>query len=696
MTKRQWTVLIALGMSGSAWAGQSWESSATIRGPATEQITLYRPYEGANRLFVEASLGDGQPRFFLLDTGAELSVLHQEVADELGLAVRDTGGRLLGVAGGVPWRSAFLQEVQLGRLRFGPVHVAVGVPGVPTRAGQVELAGIIGMDLLSQTSFLVDYAEGVLTIAEPGLLELPEDAVPLVSADPARPGFLVGAEITVGAGEDAATERVLAQVDTGATDLLLFGPGGKGWEDNASVGVEAILGIGNIDELPASNFLEETWRLPVASLAFGGQVQEREFEARWLPSRGKTGLWRPAKDEVKGHALVGHQSLEGHKVWFDFPGSRFAMEPVLEEGEDPAFHDLQRRALRLSRRGGLDLDPVDKAALLFGLDEDARGTRVLERAVRKHPEDAEATVFLARVRRFDGETDAAMALLAPLTPALLAEHHALVAQVNSLWLAGRFDEAEALAVRATEELPEEEQAWLALSDIRRAQGRLDDSRTALLKGNRVGENPDGHLLRRAWTAQRSGDDFAALAHLRRILDLYPMNGLSWWMYAEQAAGTEAEEQLRRDLERARGRLHASHEPLDYHAAAMQLLGDDSKAEALVARGLERDCAPMDPGPSAQNCTAWYSALARSDLAEAQELVEQALIPNPHRSDYLDTLALVHEVRGQDAEAGEQALEAARLRPDDVYLLWQVDRRGVYPGPAGRPDPTPRGDGNAGS
>lgn len=664
-----------------AQAERPWRDHPTVSGPRVQTLPLYGTSADGVRLFVEARLGDGQPRLFMLDTGAAVTVISRKVALDLGLDSEISDQTLVGVAGRVRWEQAVLPEVELGRLSVGPVAVAVDVGGVPERVGQVPLAGILGVDVLRHFQVVVDYPARTLTLAAPDTLQTPEEAVPLRTTGSQQ---FIGAELTLGDPETGVrlTERVKLFVDTGSTDLMLFGPGAEGWEELATVGVEPIFGVGPIDELPTSNFLETTWRLPVVDLEVAGVHLDRAFDARWLQRPSEALGGGPGGDTIAAHGLLGHQCLEGHRVWFDYPAGAFAMEPQPEART--AFHDVHARALRLARRGKLDLAPVDRARVHLVRDEVDQALRVLERHLQRAPAEAEAVELLAIVLRAEGRPEEAIARLSVLSPRELAEVRELVAQVNALWLAGRQEEAAALAEAAVLEAPEAEQAWLALSDLRRAQGRLGEARRAMREANRLTENPDGHLLRRAWIAQEEGDHFAALTHLRRIMDLYPNSGLSWWMYAEQAVGTDEEEQLRRDLDRVRARLHPDQEPLDYLAAAMQLLGEEAEAEALARRGLARDCAGIEAEDSRKNCEAWYRALGEVELEQARLLIEEALQPDPHRTDYLDTLALVHEVREEHEAAGRASLEAAHLSPDDVYLLWQADRRGVFPAPVEDP------------
>jgi Flp pilus assembly protein TadD len=71
--------------------------------------------------------------------------------------------------------------------------------------------------------------------------------------------------------------------------------------------------------------------------------------------------------------------------------------------------------------------------------------------------------------------------------------------------------------------------------------------------------------------------------------------------------------------------------------------------------------------------AWYAGLVGTDLDDAWAAIQRAVETEPTRSDFLDTLAVVAEARGDLTTARDAARRAARLSPEDVYLLWQVRR-----------------------
>ncbi len=654
--------LLSPPLSASTDNGPAWADHSVVSGPRQVTLPLYRVGATGSKLYVETKLSDGKPRFLLLDTGAAVSVIHREVADELGLEVKALPRRIYGLAGSVPWHQAKLPEVRLGRLHVGPLAVAVGVQGTPTQAGGVPVAGILGNDVLQHFQVVVDYSTATLTLAAPDTLDPPAGAT---SMDFDGQHLRTGVTLQVGEGSSARPERVLLELDTGADGVLLFGESVGSFADSATEGLEPIYGIGAVDDLPSSNFLRSTRRLPIAATEFAGVVVEREIRARWLDGLGGS----PLSGGGTG-GLLGHDVFDGNRLFLDYHAARVGME--LSDTE-PRVRDVRDRALQLSRRGRLALGSVDRARILAGLDRLDQAATFLERSRRRDADDHEATVILAAIWRIEGHPTEALGLTRTLPLDALVAHRELVSTVNGLWLAGEREESSAMARAAVDALPDAAHAWLALSDVLRAEGELAEARLALREVNRLAENPDGHLLRRAWIAQEEGDHFAAITHLRRLMDLYPHGGLTWWVYAMEAEGTAQEAQVWHDLERAASRLHPEDRPLDFLAAAHVVLGDAEGARRHALEGLARDCHRSTTAEGVANCEAWYRAMQRNELDEARARIGEAVAAEPDRTDFLDTQAMVYEASGDRARALRAAERAARLAPDDVYLRWQLER-----------------------
>jgi tetratricopeptide (TPR) repeat protein len=633
-------------------------------GPRKATVPLYRPGPDAPKIYVEADLGDGVPRVFMVDTGAVVSVLTADVADELGLRTVEQPGRLVGLGGAVRWVQATVPEVGIGPMALQDVRFAVGVQGVPDHAGLVPVAGILGNNVWGHFELALDYPGNTLTLHQPGTMAVAESARPLLFDGQ---HIRTAAVLRAGQGDDTVEQPLVLEVDTGARDVILSGPIGGRLGTVATEGLEPIFGVGAGDELPLSSFLQQTRRVPLTAIEVGGTTVEERTTARWL---GYAGAGRGGLAPLGMTGLIGHAVLDAHLVQLDYPGQRIALLP---SPSAPTERDLHAWHLQQLRRDRSPEAIRQRARLLAYLDDPDAALQLLARWRQQSPDDAEAAVLEARILRLDGRLDEARAAVGALSPGDLVDAGEIVAAVNGHWLAGDAEGAAALARAAIAERPEAPLAWVAQADALRAAGDAAGARAALRRANDLTANPDGHLIRRAWVASEDGDIYGAITHARRLLELHPAGGVAAWMYARQVVGTDAEPLFRRDAERALARLHPGDGPLDFLAASYHLLSEEDRADALMQAGRGRDCVQARDVASRSNCEAWYRALAGRELDAARTAIDAALVDHPNRTEFLDTKAVVLEAQGDLEAARDAAWHAAALAPDDVYLLWQAAR-----------------------
>ncbi|MFP5296347.1 MAG: aspartyl protease family protein [Alphaproteobacteria bacterium] len=120
----------------------------------------------AHVAFAKADAGDGEPRWFLVDTGANRSALDAGVARALGLP--DEGGTTVEGTGGV----VEVSSTTVPRFTLGPVTTRLS-PTVSDLSGLAgpngePVAGILGSDLFGQRVLTFDFARGRLALAPAG------------------------------------------------------------------------------------------------------------------------------------------------------------------------------------------------------------------------------------------------------------------------------------------------------------------------------------------------------------------------------------------------------------------------------------------------------------------------------------------------------------------------------------------------
>lgn len=646
-----------------------------VLGPVhTTTLDLWRGWPGGDKIMVLANFPDGSDALFLVDTGAATSVLQKELADKLGVtATAEDGGYIQGLSGQVPWVRGTVPEMRLGGFTIRGVDVAVGLPGLPESIGALPLAGILGNNVWSNFVMTVDYPADTLTLALAGRGDghAPRRAPAMDwSQNSARTTLQLRTEGVRDGKPVRTVADVALDVDTGAGGLMMVGVRGEPFRGYSTVGEEPVNGLGaDLDKIPDAKLLTVTRRIPVQRATLGGRTLDIDASARWLCADG------PCDQHPGLTGLAGYEVLRNHKVVFDFPHNRFWMT---RSTATPRTFDALAAGLEREQR--LHPGDPDRAAILAGMqwaNGDAEAAlKTLADALQKKPKDPELTVMVARAHGISGDFDAALATLAQLEPADLADQDSWIDYIDGLVLAGRTQEALALAQRAADAPPpvpdQTEDYLVALSDAQLAAGRVDAAAASIAAANRA--SPRGgsaHLIRLARIAAAAHDRYGVIVAMRDLLRIIPLQGLPIWLYALNAEGMDIPT-FRHDVDAAMARLHPDQQPFDFLGAGFLAVGDAERAHAALQTGYDRDCAELT-GPDRDNCDAWYWALGRERLDEAEQKTQAAMKALPGNSAFADTAAVVALARGDLALARERALRAARLNPSDPYLLWQVSR-----------------------
>ena len=158
----------------------------------------------AGRPLVQVRIG-GRPYWFILDTGAQGSVIDSSLAAELGLVV--TGEQLVGSPGGPPVR---VRSVRLDRLDIGGAQVTLDVPALNLvamfRMAADAPRGVLSAGLFAHYLVTLDFPGKTVRVM-PGALPVP-DGRDVMEFD--RAARLV--EIPV----DVAGKTITVDLDTGS------------------------------------------------------------------------------------------------------------------------------------------------------------------------------------------------------------------------------------------------------------------------------------------------------------------------------------------------------------------------------------------------------------------------------------------------------------------------------------------------
>jgi predicted aspartyl protease len=107
-----------------------------------------------NKIVLRGSIGDRDKLFVVIDTGATKTVIHQKLAEKLGLK---KGEKKTAVVYGqwVTVQEAFLRELSLGPVTFREIPVLVADLKVDLR---FRVDALIGMELLKRKPLTIDYS----------------------------------------------------------------------------------------------------------------------------------------------------------------------------------------------------------------------------------------------------------------------------------------------------------------------------------------------------------------------------------------------------------------------------------------------------------------------------------------------------------------------------------------------------------
>lgn len=116
-------------------------------------------HDGNNRMTVPVHIGQRGPFAFLIDTGAERTVLSRDVAQQLGLAA--TGqATVVGIAGSQAVDLVDVEEINLGRRSFYSLTAPL------LEAHFIGADGIIGLDSLQDQRVLLDFDNNRMAIGD--------------------------------------------------------------------------------------------------------------------------------------------------------------------------------------------------------------------------------------------------------------------------------------------------------------------------------------------------------------------------------------------------------------------------------------------------------------------------------------------------------------------------------------------------
>ena len=198
----RWIVFLSLMFAGQAWASCFQEMGPHRPITGTVNFDLYRGY----LMVARGSAGAAKNLTFLVDTGASPTVLDPRVARRLRLATRAASIAVVG--GSVRAERAIVPSLNLGPVQRQNLPVLIEDLSFLGNALPFPVDGVIGLDVLGDGAFLIDYGAHRIQFG-------PYPLLPNSAAVHRKNGLaLVDAEVN---GVPASL-----LLDTGASSLTLF------------------------------------------------------------------------------------------------------------------------------------------------------------------------------------------------------------------------------------------------------------------------------------------------------------------------------------------------------------------------------------------------------------------------------------------------------------------------------------------
>ncbi|KAB7644155.1 aspartyl protease family protein [Polymorphobacter fuscus] len=160
-----------------------------------------------NRLFIDVRINDQGPFRFLVDSGADRSVVGAALAAQLDLPVEDAL-RVQGMAGTAVVASVTIDRLLIGRSEVGPIRA----PALSER--DLGAQGLIGIDALADQRLLLDFDARTITVQDSRTPLPPREAADVVVTARLRKGQLIITQASID------NQRLSAVIDTGSEVTL--------------------------------------------------------------------------------------------------------------------------------------------------------------------------------------------------------------------------------------------------------------------------------------------------------------------------------------------------------------------------------------------------------------------------------------------------------------------------------------------
>lgn len=150
---------VILSLSALPVAAAQEQPLVPVPAPADSTEVIGALRDAYNRMTVPVRIGQHGPFDFLIDTGAERTILARDVATRIGL-VATAQATLVGVAGSQEVDLVEVDEISLGRRSF------YGLTAPLLEGKNIGADGIVGIDSLQDQRVLIDFTKNSIAIGD--------------------------------------------------------------------------------------------------------------------------------------------------------------------------------------------------------------------------------------------------------------------------------------------------------------------------------------------------------------------------------------------------------------------------------------------------------------------------------------------------------------------------------------------------
>ncbi len=122
-----------------------------------------------NKLPIIKGIINGKIAYFVLDSGASISVLDNNQSEYYGFSIREGGGLASGYGGTTNFQLVYNAIISVGDIEFKNEYKASNLSAIALALVEddgIQIAGIIGNDIMKPYKFIIDYSDNSVSLGK--------------------------------------------------------------------------------------------------------------------------------------------------------------------------------------------------------------------------------------------------------------------------------------------------------------------------------------------------------------------------------------------------------------------------------------------------------------------------------------------------------------------------------------------------